>query len=693
MAETRKTKELNLLEDTPELAKKKALSKEDSSLDHEVYSKQTSDPKKEQNKFMKKWHGSKQFRIGIIVGIVVILGLSLGLGLGLGLKKEASEVKFTKYEIIKDKKNAIDENNSFKKWIEGVNETPENDLQALENAAIIWALDQEVALGLVNPSNASAAKDKAEKKAEKEIDNEKKEHKKKADETWDNYLTSLGFDSEEEYYNSKIAASLLSTSDVVDGLTDIKSTTNNINAKDIEKYQFVSSNPKNIGTHEGEYLAITSNSYLDGSPNITQTLMELYLNIAKPVYFQQESISYTLNSSANPGSNPNKWESMTFADNTQVQAAYVMAWKLSNAATNGFYDLGNSDTPVIAPTQSGIKHFNTLPTDLTSLAYYYAAVGDTTNIKTANNETLEGLGEKANKVIIKHSKAEEDTITDNETWSDTSITENDRIDIADKVFDNLIESNLYQNEGRVLGQTISWDSEDTEQSNNTNINNEYLLTTDAAGFTITRMENPNYKTDDESSYDDLYTVGENMLESDLEKELNGMQKSENQGIVEYGIWDDFELWVNDNAKILALNWALTADDSDFLTNEDYHIELMDKLIKKDKDGNPIIDSESGKLVTTKKGQELLNYFYLELIINQQNLFLDKFIAADNFMTKEKNEDIYLKLNNSTNGIETISTLFNDFTFFEHNIISDSNDNFGLISISDLLIKSEDEGVI
>ncbi len=689
MAETRKTKELNLLEDTPELSKKKNTGEEDSTPDHEVYNKQTSDSKKDKNKFMKKWHGSKKFRIGIIVGIVIILGLSLGLGLGFGLTGNNDNKKMSDTPLGSD----------FDDWINDMSNTSENDLRDLENSAIIWALDQEVAKGLINPSDASAAKEKAIKKTDREIDNEKKEQKK-ADEDWDDYLTGLGFDSEEEYYNSKIASAIVSTSDIVDGLTDLDDTTSKIDAKDVANYDFVSSAPKNTGSSEGKYLAVTSNSYIEGSPNTTQTLMELYLNITKPVYFQQESISYTLNSSENPGSNPNEWESMTFSDNTQIQAAYVMAWKLQNATGTGeFYDLGNTDTPIVSPTQSGVKHFSSLPSDLTSLAYYYAAVGDDENV-TSIEDGLTEIGTAADKVLAPYADA--DGKINDGTFSDTNITESDRRDISNQVFNGPAEAtndiattglsgkglsttDLYKNGDRVLGSTIEWNSEDPN-NNNANINNEYLLTADASSFTVTRMEDANYErisnTSDalgESDYTyDISAVGENMLENDLEKELNGMERSSYQGIVKYGIWDDFELWVNDNAKVLALNWALTADDSDFLTKTEfddndinYHIETMDELNDKVMEGGKSIN----------KGQSLLNYFYSEFIVNENNIFDDKFIAADDFINEKDNDEIYLKFNESKNG--AIKQLLNEFTYFDKNI-SKEKGTYILTSFNDLL---------
>lgn len=149
----------------------------------------------------KAWYKTKPFIWGTTLTVVTAAGLGLGLGLYYGLSGSSS----TNDSIVIP--NYGDED--FLPWVEEqVKKSNTKEIENLKDDAVIFMFDQYAEL----IEGSARIKENAESSAENEIEQEKDDYRANYgsswDEEWEKYLISSGYDNEDEYLNSKIAATL-----------------------------------------------------------------------------------------------------------------------------------------------------------------------------------------------------------------------------------------------------------------------------------------------------------------------------------------------------------------------------------------------------------------------------------------------------------------------------------------------------
>ncbi|NOQ50393.1 MAG: hypothetical protein GQ557_01845 [Mycoplasmataceae bacterium] len=695
MAEIRKTKDLEITIDDPKNnnnIKKKPLDNEsdlnknkDNSLspdkngDSGFYEQQAESLSKKEKGFKHNWKTKKKFKYGIIAGLSGVLVLSLGLGLGFGLTGKVVN-------------SFSGDDSGVGEWINSQVNTDVNIINELEDSAIIWAIDEEETMGILTEASVDKWKTNAEDNADTQIDSEKQSYrdqygKHNWEDEWHNNLTALGFDSETEYRNSLISGQL--SGHVADGFTDINDNTDVVSSGEKGNYEYVSL----AANARGEYKVVGNDSVTNpGSStdeNPVEELFTLYLNMAKPVVFSQETLDFSLTQSSTSNSNY-EWDGVTFADDISIMNTWIKLAQFDDGLINDDFELAEGSNMNVG----GVNHFSSLANNTAALAYYASIFNFTSKVDdpitpdteiigdlvlTEPNATVDWFGNILNDASNYNSEDPESidyTSNGNASSSDFNFDSTEINTINMDVWEGisgtqsgLSEFALFSNEKdtRLTGQQLTLTSKDGDD-------NTFILSTSSTSLQLTKVEDPEtISTVGLSNEEYLFQVGTNMIDSDLEKSLND-RDTEFENTVDFGIWDDYTSWVTTNIDALVLNWAITTEDSDFLTNDEYHVSAMDDLY----DVNDV-----GEITPTEdKGQDIINSFYDDMYISQLNQFSSLWNSMDDFYDENDQyilPDIRLGDPNNPNpiyqeGLDTVMFL---------SIVNSRDTQYSVISIAEL----------
>lgn len=664
-------------------------------------------------KYEKKFRRNRKFRAMIIITFVIIIGLSIGLGVGYGVSWNGGN----RYGAFIGGHEVIFNENNFEAWINNKVNATENKLLIIENEAIIWALDEEEALKIVDEGTATRARDNAEKKANTQIDDEKNSLKTTYGSDWySNWILNLdakGYSTEEQYKEEIIANDLTAT--VVAPFTSngyIRTTRSEYDqavidndGNDFKYTSDLSQSPLPSDQvnyiNEGQPISATNKQTVNA-----QLMFDVYSAMYKPVAFQDMQANFTFSSS--DGLQTGK---IIFDSNTTIQNDWNFFTKLFQASANPEDSAGNADLAINGfnmtdenggTTDGGIQSIGTLSgSKALQLSFYTWLIlnenGDGSTLTTNTIANVPGftysLNDAIGQVMTDPSSANgiwpgynggsySGTVGDTQDQWDSSITQ-----VNDDTFAQLNtpgSATYYDQIGSIWTQQLITNGVLNAPLTNRSLiqtivipdknGNDitYMSTFDETGWHMTKIEQ--YTINDGTSSDSTMTIsnaGSNMLISDLTLDATHDKNPINP---KYDVWNNYSGWVQTNARKIALNFAFTIDT---ISNPDgipfYTVDATSGQRSSDYIDASILDSSAEEIQTG------IDQFYGAIYFHQLSRFTQTSWGMIDYLYK--NQKVY--------GTEPFDpTLFDTYwqelmdqiVYLQHDV----DTHYKLTSFSDLL---------
>ncbi len=627
--------------------------------------------------------------LSIVLLIVVILSITLGLIFGINWNKDSSFV-----DINGDGKNDLE---LIEDVIESNNYETQNDVAKLKSKAIIWGFDEAHDQGFIEDSTYNLTTQNANTLAKNQVKQEKQsiqdQYADSWEKEWNDKLQSLGFDTEEEYQDSLVANTLKEEldstfspkSDGMDGLFVVYGKTEDIEAG-ISEGKYSSVYRSTIESTRGDSKALTK---------FGETMFYLYTKTQPLVSFNDTLIPFTFTSTFDSGLDG----LMEFGSVENLRKSWELLADIASvsSSTIGTTSLIDLSSPDYSNTSSGVIDLSTMTYSspvkfsVLYLNYIFNHINEFTTAAPTLGVISDWITPLNNLISTVNAGS-------GGSWNAdyTLVTENDWSSLSTeqvKEISNNVSSvwatgawsgkELIQSTGRVPLKIIELPYKHDVYNSSTNefvelstkadydsltdFGSSYgILTVSTDGFHIISptISSTAYSTSgttevEQNAYKYQSTF---MLLSDLNKDVDSRA---NVNTDRFDILDKYEIWFESISENLYLNIALGNDE--FLEENN-------------------LDKESDYF------QDIINYFYSDLLINQN---YKKFVTVKSDIISFYDENFYIYDEWMTNdsstspielagvaGIETIYDFLGDvetlYSHFENNWNFSYNDTRTII---------------
>ncbi len=473
------------------------------------------------------------------------------------------------------------------KWIES-SETKQTKITNTENIlkdrATIYAYDTLGKDGrlLMTPSESKDAKERALRNANHKIDTQKEDLRKSEgknwEDEWDKELVGMGFSiasqgGEDQYRDSLVNDSLQnSILEAFSGSSHLTAATKQVNKN--EGYEFSSSN---LGSDTSEKYRVIKKGDANNEVNI-ESLLDFYIKYNKPINFDEGIIPFRI-------TDFDKTHKIINLEDKDIQSKHPLTFASSEDLTKLFYlsdafskdKLDKGFEKILNPTNSGIVKLNNLeittpepdpgPTPELSHSSYEITNDDPApdpgpTVDTNETEvllldalmskdTLSGdtgdLKNFFNKELEKLSKA-----------SDIETLKEDNPELF-KTF----EGDSYKVLEKFANSTDSGKAKIAFTEIDSIAKNKFIIGFETDGLHLLRMNGFNSE-DEKNNYKEEYS--QNLVKHDLDVAFKAPDVSKEENL--YGIWSDFNTWINDNYEFLILNSAYE-EGINLISNPEY----------------------------------------------------------------------------------------------------------------------------